>query len=62
VDAYNRALGSLETRVLVSARKFKELGISGQSDILELAPIEKRAREVQSANLLTLPDWETVEE
>jgi DNA recombination protein RmuC len=62
VDAYNRTLGSLETRVLVSARKFKELGISGQGDILELAPIEKRAREVQSANLLTLPGWESIDE
>ncbi len=61
VDAYNRALGSLETRVLVAARKFKELGISGQGDILELAPIEKRSREVQSTDLLTLPDWQNVE-
>jgi DNA recombination protein RmuC len=57
VDAYNRALASLETRVLVSARKFKELGISSQGDLQELSPIERRSREIQAAELLTLSDW-----
>jgi DNA recombination protein RmuC len=61
VEAYNRTLGSLETRVLVAARKFKELGISAQGDIMELAPIERKSREIQCAELLTLPDWESVE-
>lgn len=44
VDAYNQAVGSLESRVLVSARKFAELGTSVAEDIPEVAPIETTAR------------------
>lgn len=33
VDAYNRAVSSFETRVLVSARRFKELGASSGDDL-----------------------------
>jgi DNA recombination protein RmuC len=61
VDAYNRAVGSLETRVLVAARKFKELGISPQADVLELTRIEKKSREIQAAELLMPTSWENVE-
>jgi len=44
VEAYNQAVGSLENRVLVSARKFAELGASVPEDIPELEPIETTAR------------------
>jgi DNA recombination protein RmuC len=44
VEAYNQAVGSLENRVLVSARKFTELGASVAEDIPELDPIETTAR------------------
>ena len=44
VEAYNQAVGSLENRVLVSARKFSELGASVAEDIPELEPIETSAR------------------
>jgi len=44
VDSYNKAVGSLESRVLVSARKFAELGASVADDIPELAPVETTAR------------------
>lgn len=44
VEAYNQAVGSLENRVLVSARKFAELGAAVAEDIPELEPIETTAR------------------
>jgi DNA recombination protein RmuC len=44
VDFYNKAVGSLESRVLVSARKFAELGASVAEDIPELEPVETTAR------------------
>jgi DNA recombination protein RmuC len=44
VESYNKAVGSLESRVLVSARKFAELGASVAEDIPELAPIETTSR------------------
>ena len=44
VDAYNQAVGSLETRVMVSARKFAELGAAVAEDIPQVAPIETTAR------------------
>jgi|LSQX01.1.fsa_nt_gb DNA recombination protein RmuC len=44
VDAYNRAVGSLEGRVLVTARKFKEMGIASSSDLDSHFPIEKPLR------------------
>jgi DNA recombination protein RmuC len=44
VEAYNRAVGSLESRVMVSARKFAELGAAVTEEIPELAPIEKTTR------------------
>ena len=44
VEAYNQAVGSLENRVLVSARKFAELGASVAEDIPELDPSETTSR------------------
>ena len=44
VESYNQAVGSLENRVLVSARKFAELGASVPEEIPQLDPIETTAR------------------
>ena len=48
-DSYNSAIASFETRVMVSARKFKELGATSQdADIVELRAIEGGVRRIQS--------------
>jgi DNA recombination protein RmuC len=44
VLAYNKAVGSLETRILPAARRFKELGVSSEKDIPMLDPVELVSR------------------
>jgi len=44
VDAYNAAVGSLERQVLPQARRFPELGVTGDAPLPSLEPIEQLAR------------------
>jgi len=46
VDAYNKAVGSLELRVLPAARRFKEMGAAGGDEIETLEMIDKVTRGV----------------
>ena len=55
VEAFNKAAGSLESRVLITARKFKTLGAGTEKEIGELEQIEKAARAIQAPELLALP-------
>ena len=55
VDAYNQAVGSLETRVLASARKFKEFGAASETiDLDPINPIERIPRKMQAAEMKEL--------
>ncbi|HEY4759434.1 MAG TPA: DNA recombination protein RmuC [Thermoguttaceae bacterium] len=57
IEAYNKAIGSLESRVLVSARKFKELGAADTSkEIGDLEPIETDSRLLQAPEMLLKDD------
>jgi DNA recombination protein RmuC len=44
VGAYNRAVGSMEARVLPSVRKFRELGATGAEEIPPLGQIDQTPR------------------
>ncbi|HXH81620.1 MAG TPA: DNA recombination protein RmuC, partial [Candidatus Tectomicrobia bacterium] len=51
VRAYNSAVGSLESRVLPAARRFRELGAAGGDDIAVLAGLDETPR------ALTAPEF-----
>lgn len=44
VDAYNSAVGSLERSVLPQARRFSELGVTADSSLPQLEPVDLLAR------------------
>lgn len=63
-ESYNDAIGSIESRVLVTARKFADLGaVSADGQIDELPPIEVVPRQLQAPELLQVAatddaDWD----
>lgn len=44
VDSYNKGMASLDSRVLVSARKFKELGAGSSKEVESLGQLDKAPR------------------
>jgi DNA recombination protein RmuC len=56
VEAYNRAVGSLESRVLPAARRFKELGSAPDAEIEPLQPVQSSVRAMQAPEFQTLLD------
>lgn len=51
VESYNKLVGTLESRVLVSARKFSDLGVETHKEIKEMEPLETQTRELQAPEI-----------
>ncbi len=49
--AYDRFVGSLESRVLVTARRFRELGVSPTKEVADLSPLHLEVREPRATEL-----------
>ncbi len=62
VQAYNSAAGSLEARVMVSARRLKELNITTADELPVLEPVDTVPRVLKQAGLMGLPDDAIAEE
>ena len=56
VHAYNEAVGSFESRVLVSARRLKELKVTTADDLPDPEPIDTVPRVMTQIGLMGLPD------
>ena len=49
--AYNQAVGSIESRVLPAARRFKELGAASGSEIVTIEPVDTQPRQLAIAEV-----------
>ncbi len=58
VDAYNKSVASLESRVLVTARRFRELGAAHGEEIPEATVVDRATRELQAPEIKGLFDEE----
>jgi DNA recombination protein RmuC len=58
VEAYNDAVGSLEARVLPSARRFPELGIPATEEIDPIVPVERMVKPLTAPELVPLVELE----
>jgi len=59
VHAYNEAAGSFEARVLVSARRLKELEVATGEELPPAEPIDTVPRVLKQVNLMGLPEEAT---
>jgi DNA anti-recombination protein RmuC len=57
VSSYNKTIGSLESRVLVSARKLSQLGVV-EAELTAPTPLEETVRALSAADLIPDPESE----
>ena len=62
VQAYNEAAGSFEARVLVSARRLRELDVTTAPELPFADPIERVPRVLKQAGLMGLPEGATTDD
>lgn len=56
VEAYNDAVGSMESRVLVTARRLKDLGVAAGAELPALPAVDRTARPTRAPELTGLFD------
>jgi DNA recombination protein RmuC len=56
VQAYNEAAGSFESRILVSARRLRELEVTTAAELPPADPIERVPRVLKQVGLMGIPD------
>lgn len=56
VEAYNDAVGSMESRVLVTARRLKDLGVPAGAELPALPPVDRSVRPTRAPELTGLFD------
>ncbi len=61
VESYNKAVGSLESRVLVTARRLKDKGVTAPDELPELETIDHTPRPLGAPELIGLFDDDPVE-
>jgi len=61
VQAYNKAAGSFETRVLIGARRLRDLDVTTAAELPAMEPIDTVPRVLKQAGLMGLPDEATLE-
>ena len=61
VQSYNKATASFESRVLVSARRLKELEVTTAGELPQLEPIDTVPRVLKEVGLMGLPEEATAE-
>ena len=61
VEAYNNAVGTLESRVLVTARRLKDKGVTTVDDFAELETIDQSPRPLGAPELVGLFDDQPVD-
>jgi DNA recombination protein RmuC len=62
VQAYNEAAGSFESRVLVSARRLRELDVTTAAELPLPDPIERVPRVLKQVGLMGLPEGATTDD
>jgi len=62
VQAYNEAAGSFESRVLVSARRLRDLDVTTAPELPPSDPIERVPRVLKQVGLMGLPEGATTDE
>jgi DNA recombination protein RmuC len=61
VQAYNRAAGSFEARVLTGARRLRDLDVTTAPELAIMEPIDTAPRVLKQIGLLALPEEATAE-